>query len=61
MKGGCQSVSVGPYCTLDGDVQGPIGFNGNRQNTAKKLFVTIFIFMKYKINELRKNTFNIIM
>jgi hypothetical protein len=30
---GCQSVNVGPYCTLDGDVQSPIGDRGNRQNT----------------------------
>lgn len=26
-------VSVGPYCTLDGDVHSPSGARGNRQNT----------------------------
>lgn len=26
-------VSVGPYCTSDGDVHNSIGISGNRQNT----------------------------
>lgn len=38
-EGGCQSVSVGPYCTLDGNVQGPIGDRGNRQNTGKNTLI----------------------
>lgn len=38
-EGGCQSVSVGPYCTLDGNVQGPIGDRGNRQNTETTLVI----------------------
>lgn len=34
-----QSVSVGPYCTLDGDVRSSNGIRGHRQHTAQQLHI----------------------
>lgn len=50
MKMDVSVVSVGPYCTSDGDVHNSIGISGNRQNTRKKKKQLVFLQMNiYRI------------